>query len=255
MVLPDANSVDVICADSPKDVQRLKLIAEELDNDTGREVYLAFYSGLETVSQVAEKLGTTIQLVSYHVEKLLLAGLIREKRETGWVSIKGRSVKHYEPARTALLIIPSLRYLKTNGERAAETKDSIADTIKRFLPEVLAPAGAFLAAFYLPRLGSTARTIAAYMAGLVKTVSHIASNAHTTTATTHPNQSLLAVAPQNTSAINSLSSELSSMAASLSSSENLQVVGIGHSGFEMLMFGLLVALLVWLGVHLARRRR
>jgi len=167
--LADAESVDVICADSPKDVQRLKLIAEELDNDTGRDVYLAFYSGLETVSQVAEQLGLTMQLVSYHVEKLLLAGLIREKKGSVWMSVKGKSVKHYEPSKAALLILPSLQYLKKSKEMVASTRQSLLNALSRILPEVLLPVAAFFAVLYSPELTSAARVIATYIVGLGKT--------------------------------------------------------------------------------------
>lgn len=163
----DFEDVDVICVDSPRDVQRLKLIAEELDNDTGREVFLAFYSGLETVSQVAEKLGLTIQLASYHVEKLVLAGLLREKREPIF-SVRGRAVKRYEPARAALLIVPSLQHLKANREVAQRVRRSVFDVLGRLLPQIAVPAGVFLATLFSSEIASSARLVAARLGGLAK---------------------------------------------------------------------------------------
>jgi len=120
----DYSNVDLIRVDSPRDIQRLKLIAEELDNDTGREVYLSFYNGLETISQVSEKLGITMQLVSYHVEKLTLAGLLKEK-QPAWTSVKGRTMKRYEPSKAALLVVPSVDYLKQDRESAKTMASSL----------------------------------------------------------------------------------------------------------------------------------
>ena len=132
-------------------------------------MYLAFYSGLETVSQVAEQLGLTMQLVSYHVEKLLLAGLIREKKGSVWMSVKGKSVKHYEPSKAALLILPSLQYLKKSKEMVASTRQSLLNALSRILPEVLLPVAAFFAVLYSPELTSAARVIATYIVGFGKT--------------------------------------------------------------------------------------
>jgi DNA-binding transcriptional ArsR family regulator len=161
----DDETIDVICADSPRDVQRLKLIAEELDNDTGRAVYLAFYSDLETVSQVTEKLGLTIQLVSYHVEKLVLAGLLREKKDSVWFSVKGKNVKHYEPSKAAILILPSLQYLKKNREVALTTRTSLMKAVRRFLPELFLPVLVFLGVYFSPKIVSSARPILTYISG------------------------------------------------------------------------------------------
>ncbi|PSN90114.1 hypothetical protein B9Q03_07625 [Candidatus Marsarchaeota G2 archaeon OSP_D] len=241
MGLADAESVDVICADSPKDVQRLKLIAEELDNDTGRDVYLAFYSGLETVSQVAEQLGLTMQLVSYHVEKLLLAGLIREKKGSVWMSVKGKSVKHYEPSKAALLILPSLQYLKKSKEMVASTRQSLLNALSRILPEVLLPVAAFFAVLYSPELTSAARVIATYIVGLGKT---------TTLAPNMKPEPPLPTTATNTTVPTASSSIVSSITA------NVQFVGASasHHTLDTIAIGLLAAFIVWLAVHIVRSK-
>ncbi|PSO02175.1 hypothetical protein B9Q12_01170 [Candidatus Marsarchaeota G2 archaeon ECH_B_SAG-G06] len=124
-------AIDLLSADSPKDVERLKLIAEELDNDTGRAIFELIYEGVETVSEISQKLNLTIQLVSYHVEKLLMAGLIKEKDEGVWFSEKGRRVKHYAPARIAIMIVPSMKLLKQNAEAKETSKNALLKLVKR----------------------------------------------------------------------------------------------------------------------------
>lgn len=231
----------MICVDSPKDVQRLKLIAEELDNDTGRDVYLAFYSGLETVSQVAEQLGLTMQLVSYHVEKLLLAGLIREKNGSIWISVKGKSVKHYEPSKAALLILPSLQYLKKRKDVATSTKNSLLSALSRILPEVLLPIASFLAVFYSPKLVSAARAVVTYLGGLGRTP------------TATPN--LKFGAPMTTTTVNpTVPQTMSSTLASISSNIQVFALSAAQHKLDIITIALLVALSVWLGVHIVRRR-
>lgn len=171
----ELGAVDLIRVDSPKDVERLKLIAEELDNDTGREIYLAFYSGLETVSQVAEKLGLTIQLTSYHVEKLVLAGLLREKPEP-FFSVKGRAVKRYEPSKAALLIVPSMQHLRANREEAQKVRRSLLETIGRLLPQIVVPAAVFLATLFSPKMFLWARLVVAQLGQLAKSMGKPAGN-------------------------------------------------------------------------------
>jgi len=247
----------VICVDSPKDVQRLKLIAEELDNDTGRDVYLAFYSGLETVSQVAEQLGLTMQLVSYHVEKLLLAGLIREKNESIWISVKGKSVKHYEPSKAALLILPSLQYLKKRKDIAASTKNSLLRALSRILPEVLVPIAAFLAVFYSPRLVSAARAVATYVGSLARATTVTPSQKLATTIPTATSNSSVPppVPPSMSSIVASVTANINSLSSQLSS-VNLyfQALSPAHYGLGTIVIAILAALMVWLGVHTLRRR-
>jgi DNA-binding transcriptional ArsR family regulator len=132
---PD-NAVDVVACDNPRDIQRLKLIGEELDNDTGRSVFDAVYRGVETISEIAVELNLTVQLVSYHIEKLLLAGLIEERRDSHWISEKGREVKHYSPSKIAILIVPSLGSLRKDIEAKDRMRKALSNLGKRILPSV-----------------------------------------------------------------------------------------------------------------------
>ncbi|MGC8558728.1 MAG: hypothetical protein ACP5NC_07050, partial [Nitrososphaeria archaeon] len=63
----------VVYLDNPRHIEELKLIGEELDNDTGRAVFILIYNGTETISEIAEKLDISMQLAGYHVEKLRMA--------------------------------------------------------------------------------------------------------------------------------------------------------------------------------------
>lgn len=132
---PD-DAVDIVACDNPRDIQRLKLIGEELDNDTGRSVFDAVYRGVETISEIAVELNLTVQLVSYHIEKLLLAGLVEERKDSHWISKKGREVKHYSPAKMAILIVPSLGSLRRESEAKDRMQRALSNLGKRILPSV-----------------------------------------------------------------------------------------------------------------------
>lgn len=121
-----AELIRLISLDNPRNVEELKLMAEELDSDTGRSVYVQIYGGTETISDVAQNLGISVQLASYHVEKLLMAGLIRERGDGNWFSQKGKRVAHYVSSNVALLIVPSAEIMKKAGkERVRSSMGSV----------------------------------------------------------------------------------------------------------------------------------
>lgn len=155
--------IEVLSADVPRDVQRVKLIAEELDNDNGRAVYTAIYDGVETASDLASKLQLSIQLVSYHIEKLMLGGLVEEREDDRWKSEKGRDIKHYVPSKAALLIVPSITSLRSEPEIKERFRSALSSVWKKIVPAFLIAILAFVAATDL----STAGLFAAYSSSVV----------------------------------------------------------------------------------------
>lgn len=87
------------------DDERLSIIGEELSNETGRKILKNIFEGKTTVSSISSNLGISIQLVSWHIERLSKIGLIRIS-STG-LSQKNKKVNHYEPAKLAIVIVPS----------------------------------------------------------------------------------------------------------------------------------------------------
>ena len=141
--------IEVLSADMPRDIQLLKLVAEELDNDSGRGVYTAIYDGVETASDIAARLGLSVQLIGYHVEKLLLAGLVEERVDSKWLSEKGREMRHYVPSKAAILVVPSLSSLRSNKEARDRTRSAFGDLARRILPSLLLGFAAFLGVGHL----------------------------------------------------------------------------------------------------------
>ncbi|MDG6933020.1 MAG: winged helix-turn-helix transcriptional regulator [Nitrososphaerota archaeon] len=125
---PD-DTIRVLTLDRPEDIEELKLMGAELDNDTGRTVYTAIYNGTRTISEIAQALNISVQLASYHVEKLLMAGLIEEQPGSVLLSQKGKKVAHYIPSYSALLIMPSLDSLK--ADERDKVKAAFGSLIKR----------------------------------------------------------------------------------------------------------------------------
>ncbi len=143
--LPDDNAIEILFADSPRDIEKLKIIAEELDNDTGRAIYQAIYLGTETSSAIADALHLTLQLVSYHIAKQVLAGLIKERVDSSWLSEKGKAVKHYVPAKMGIFIAPSSEALKKNPELERKSRAALYNLTKKIIPVLLIAILAFVA--------------------------------------------------------------------------------------------------------------
>lgn len=87
------------------DDERLSIMGEELSNETGRNILKNIFEGKTTVSSISSNLGISIQLVSWHIERLSKIGLIRIS-STG-LSKKNKKVNHYEPEKLAIVIVPS----------------------------------------------------------------------------------------------------------------------------------------------------
>ncbi|MFB6068520.1 MAG: ArsR/SmtB family transcription factor [Halobacterium sp.] len=80
-------------------------VFEALSARTAREILAALYEEPDTASSVAEKADTSLQNASYHIEKLVDAGLV-EVADT-WYSEQGREMKVYAPASESLVVFAS----------------------------------------------------------------------------------------------------------------------------------------------------
>jgi DNA-binding transcriptional ArsR family regulator len=92
--------IEVISTDD----ERIKIIGEELANDTGRAIFGKISQGVTSSNELAKALEISLPLVNWHINRLLSVALIKvEKVE---MSQKNKQVKYYGPVKTALVIIP-----------------------------------------------------------------------------------------------------------------------------------------------------
>lgn len=80
-------------------------VFEALSSGTAREILAALYEDPDTASSVADRADTSLQNASYHIEKLVDAGLV-EVADT-WYSEQGREMKVYAPASDSLVLFAS----------------------------------------------------------------------------------------------------------------------------------------------------
>ncbi|HJU14580.1 MAG TPA: winged helix-turn-helix domain-containing protein [Candidatus Nitrosotalea sp.] len=84
--------------------QRIKIIGEELANDTGRAIFAKISQGVTSSNEIAKALDISLPLVNWHVNRLLGVGLIKVDKVE--MSQKNKEMKYYAPVKTALVIIP-----------------------------------------------------------------------------------------------------------------------------------------------------
>lgn len=80
-------------------------VFEALSSGTAREILAALYEDPDTASSVADRVDTSLQNASYHIEKLVDADLL-EVADT-WYSEQGREMKVYAPASDSLVLFAS----------------------------------------------------------------------------------------------------------------------------------------------------
>lgn len=95
------DSIEILTTDD----ERLKIIGEEISNETGIAILSKLFEGVTNVSAIASSLNISVQLVAWHIERLSKVGLIKINRID--MSDKNKEIRHYEPKKLALIIMPS----------------------------------------------------------------------------------------------------------------------------------------------------
>jgi len=102
------NNLDIGISDSIEilttDDERLKTIGEELANETGRAILTKLFEGTTNISKIATELNVSIALVSWHIQRLEKAKMVRVSNVE--FSSKNKKVYHYIPSKFAFIIIP-----------------------------------------------------------------------------------------------------------------------------------------------------
>jgi len=113
-----------------------------LSSSTTRRVLSLLYDDPATPAEIRDRVGTSLQNVHYHVEKLEDAGLI-EPAGVGY-SEKGTEMTVYAPSNEAVVLFAGSR----------DDRSRLRTALERLFPTVVALVGATLAfGFYLGRFG------------------------------------------------------------------------------------------------------
>lgn len=115
--------------------ERIKIIGEELANDTGRAIFGKISQGVVTPNELAKALNISLPLINWHINRLLSVGLVKvEKIE---LSSKNRQMKYYGPVKTALVIVPPQD--SANGEISPKArKESVLLKLRQYLASFVA---------------------------------------------------------------------------------------------------------------------
>jgi DNA-binding transcriptional ArsR family regulator len=114
--------------------ERIKIIGEELANDTGRAIFGKISQGVASTNDLAKLLDISLPLVNWHINRLLGVGLIKvEKIE---LSSKNKQMKYYGPVKTAFVIVPPG---SSPGNHISQSKkDAIFLQLRHYLASVAA---------------------------------------------------------------------------------------------------------------------
>ncbi|MFT4880853.1 MAG: DNA-binding transcriptional ArsR family regulator [Salinirussus sp.] len=91
-----------------------------LSSDTARSVLGQLYREPATQSELADELGTSIQNVAYHIERLVAADLVTVV--DSWYSEKGRDMDVYAPAGDPLVLVAGCQ------DELEDTREAVAGT-------------------------------------------------------------------------------------------------------------------------------
>lgn len=114
--------------------ERIKIIGEELANDTGRAIFGKISQGISSTNDIAKSLNISLPLVNWHINRLLGVGLIKvEKIE---LSSKNKQMKYYGPVKTAFVIVPPTT--PSENTISKSKKDEIFTHLRHYLASIAA---------------------------------------------------------------------------------------------------------------------
>ncbi len=114
--------------------ERIKIIGEELANDTGRAIFGKISQGVLSTNDLAKSLNISLPLVNWHINRLLGVGLIKvEKIE---LSSKNKKMKYYGPVKTAFVIVPPTNPAENHVSKTK--KEAIFLQLRHYLASIAA---------------------------------------------------------------------------------------------------------------------
>lgn len=122
--------IEVISTDD----ERIKIIGEELANDTGRAIFGKISQGVTSSNELAKTLEISLPLVNWHINRLLSVGLIKVDKVE--MSQKNKQMKYYGPVKTALVIIPPDNI--SDNTMPVSKKDTVLMKLRNYMASVSA---------------------------------------------------------------------------------------------------------------------
>ena len=104
------------------DDQRLKMLGEIFGNDASRNIITVLIEDEMTATQISDKLGLKLNLVLYHLNKMLNLQIISITKKTK--NSRGHQMKHYRAK-------PAVMIFSKNAKDRAEKSKMLSDVIKR----------------------------------------------------------------------------------------------------------------------------
>src|SRR5579885_1866571 len=114
--------------------ERIKIIGEELANDTGRAIFGKISQGVSSTNDLAKSLNISLPLVNWHINRLLGVGLIKVQKIE--LSSKNKQMKYYGPVKTAFVIVPPSTHMENNVSKSK--KDAIFMQLRHYLAAIVA---------------------------------------------------------------------------------------------------------------------
>jgi DNA-binding transcriptional ArsR family regulator len=115
--------------------ERIKIIGEELANDTGRAIFGKVSQGIASPNDLAKALNISLPLINWHINRLLSVGLV--KVEKIGLSSKNKQMKYYGPVKTALVIIPPEGPM-VNGTNSKPRRESVLLKLRQYMASFIA---------------------------------------------------------------------------------------------------------------------
>ncbi|MBI5698481.1 MAG: winged helix-turn-helix transcriptional regulator, partial [Thaumarchaeota archaeon] len=106
------------------DDSKIKSFGEILTSDSGRMILRILLSDVLTANQIAQKTGISLQLVKYHIDKMLDLGIVNVSKIEK--NSKSHDMKYYVAEKFAIMILPQTELDKIKQKIV----DSIRDTSK-----------------------------------------------------------------------------------------------------------------------------
>ena len=115
--------------------ERIKIIGEELANDTGRAIFGKISQVIASPNDLAKALNISLPLINWHINRLLSVGLVKvEKIE---LSSKNKQMKYYGSVKTALVIIPPEETV-VNGTNSQPRRESVLLKLRQYMASFIA---------------------------------------------------------------------------------------------------------------------
>lgn len=114
--------------------ERIKIIGEELANDTGRAIFGKISQGIASTNDLAKSLDISLPLVNWHITRLLGVGLIKIQKIE--LSSKNKEMKYYGPVKTAFVIVPPGN--SSDNVVPQSKKDAIFMQLRHYLASIAA---------------------------------------------------------------------------------------------------------------------